>query len=456
MLKSRLSANPFERTVGNLPAVNLYARIWALSWPLILSNLSVPLLGMVDTAMLGHLESPVYLGAVALGASFVSLLLASTNFLRMSTTGLSAQAFGRNDQTAALNVFRQSTLLALLIGAALLLFSPLLAKFGLALMLDSSVSTSTLWTSAQSYIGIRLWGAPATLMNFVIVGWAVGQQNSKLALISLTTTALLNITFDGVFILALGMHSEGAAIATVLAEYASLGISCIYLYVRYPWWRNVWRPQATSQKLSALLRLNGDFFIRSLCLLGVFAFFNRASAGLGETTLAANAILMQVVLLQSYALDGFANATEALIGAAAGKKHQHYRPVLKATAIASLIAAVVLMFLLGICSPLIAVLFTHHATVIDAVNYLLPAMIILPLVAVWAYWLDGVAVGFTASRAMRNSSLICSFAVFLPIWWSTQAFGNNGLWASFFAFTLARGVVLASLLFVDRRQLLAH
>ncbi|CAA0081095.1 DNA damage-inducible protein F [BD1-7 clade bacterium] len=455
MLKSRLSVNPFDRTVGNLPVVNLYARIWALSWPLILSNLSVPLLGMVDTAMLGHLESPVYLGAVALGASFVSLFLASTNFLRMSTTGLSAQAFGRHDQTAALNVFRQSTLLALLIGAALALFSPLLAKLGLTLMLDTAAA-STLSTYAQSYIGIRLWGAPATLMNFVIVGWAVGQQNSKLALISLTTTALLNIAFDGVFILALGMHSEGAAIATALAEYASLGISCIYLYVRYPWWRNVWRPQATSQKLSALLRLNGDFFIRSLCLLGVFAFFNRASAGLGETALAANAILLQIVLLQSYALDGFANATEALIGAAAGKKHPHYRPVLKATAIASVIAAVVLMLLLGISSPLLASLFTHHATVIDAVNYLLPAMIVLPLIAVWAYWLDGVAIGFTASRAMRNSSLICSFVVFLPIWWSTQAFGNNGLWASFFAFTLARGVVLASLLFVDRRQLLAH
>ncbi len=435
---------------------SIYSRILAISWPLILSNLSVPLLGIADTAMLGHLDAPLYLAAVSLGASLVTLILASTNFLRMSTIGLSAQAFGQQNDAIAAAVFRQSALLALALGFGIVVLSPWLSAFGLDLMVDAGTSPA-LHTTALGYVEIRFIGAPATLLNFVIVGWAVGRQNSRLALLSLTSTAVFNILFDAVFIIALDMNSQGAAWASVLAEITSLILCSYYLFSRYPWLKIAFTAQTRGLvTMPQLMRMNGDFFIRSLCLLWVFAFFNRTSATFGDAVLAANAILLQLILLQSYALDGFANAAEALVGQARGRASQaaEYRTVLKATAIASFFAAMALIVLLGFASPWLVHIFTNQPQLMDGVNHYLPAIIVLPLISVWAYWLDGVAIGFTASGAMRNSSLICALGIFLPLWLSLADAGNPALWLAFFVFTAARGVVLGGILYHNRHTLM--
>lgn len=422
----------------------LYHRIWMLAWPMMLSNISVPLLGLIDTAILGHLPSPRYLAAVALGASLMSFVFSGLNFLRMGTTGFSAQAFGQQDKTLATTRLQQGLLLAGLLGCGLLVLSPLLKNLGLYLL---QVPEDIRPLSA-SYVQIRFLAAPAVLMNFVIIGWAIGQQQTRLALITLTASCLLNIALDYLLIMQLGLHSDGAAIATVITEYVSLWLALHLLNIRFPWLAEMFKASpwlAQLQNAAVYFQLNKDLFIRSTCLLFVFAFFHAQGAKLGTEILAANAILMQLILFQSYLLDGFANATEALVGEGQGQR-SNQRPILQATAVASLATALLLCLLLLLIKPWLLPLFTQQPQVISLAAQQLVWIIWLPLISVWAYWLDGVAVGKTASRAMRNSMLLATWGVFIPCWWWFQGMGNRGLWPAFFVFLLSRGVLLLPIL----------
>ena len=423
----------------------LYSRILSLTWPLILSNLAVPLLGIVDSAMLGHLDEPQFLAAAALGGSLIALIFSSLNFLRMSTTGLSAQAFGSNNKALQSRSLLQGLQFAAVLSLFLLFLSPFLIKPALSLMLDGQ--SSSLFTLACEYSQIRMLSAPATLINYVLVGWAIGQQQTKLAMLSLTATTVINIFLDYIFIVVFDFQAAGSAWATVIAEYVSLIICSFFIVKRHPWlithrahlsrgWRDY----------RHLFSLNQNLFIRSSCLLFVFAFFNAQSAKMGDAILAANAILLQLVMLQSYALDGFAHATEALVGQSAGNKSYALRNIYKATALCVSIAALLLVIFYIALQPHIAPLFTQQKLLIQYINSYLPWVIFLPLVSVWAYWLDGIAVGLSASKNMRNSLLIASFMIFLPCWYVTKSWGNHGLWLSFFVFSLARGVLLAPLL----------
>ena len=426
----------------------LYKNILLITWPLILSNLATPLLGLVDSAMLGHLDNPSFLAAAALGASLITLILASLNFLRMSTTGLSAQAFGSEDLQQQSHCLQQSLTIAIAISTLLVILSPWIIELGLYLMLDQP--ESLLHKLTNEYCQIRFFAAPATLCNYVLVGWAIGQQNTRLAMLSLISTSLINIVLDYVFILQWDWQTAGSAWATVIAEYSSLLICSVYFYRRYPQiFKALGRRINKSMDYRRLFSLNRDLFIRSSCLLFVFAFFNSQGAQMGALTLAANAILLQLISLQSYALDGFANATEALVGQHVASKRSRthtLRDIYKATALCSFITALVLVLAMQLASPWLAELFTAQAGLIDAINQYLPWVIVLPLISVWAYWLDGVAVGLTASHAMRNCMVIATLGIFLPCWYMTQELGNNGLWLSFFVFSAARGLLLLPLL----------
>ncbi|NRB37874.1 MAG: MATE family efflux transporter [Pseudomonadales bacterium] len=425
----------------------LYQRILAITWPLVLSNISIPLLGLADSAMLGHLDSPEFLGAAALGASLITLVFASLNFLRMSTTGLSAQAFGTNDLIQQTLSLKQSLILALLLASVLLLLSPWIIQLGLYVMLINDVSS--LYHLSQEYCQIRFYAAPATLLNYVLVGWAIGQQNSRLAMLSLTTTSGINIALDYLFILQWDWQTAGSAWASVIAEYSSLAIVSLYMIKRYPDICSRLFQKIGGHNYKRLFTLNQDLFIRSSCLLFVFAFFNSQGAQLGDTVLAANAILLQLVMLQSYALDGFANATEALVGQEKSKldtSRTRMLNIFKATALCSFLTALMLIAGFFIAKPWLASIFTSQPALIAIFNQYSYWVIFLPIVSVWAYWLDGVAVGLTASKAMRNSLVIAVFLIFLPIWYFTQHLGNSGLWLSFFVFSTARGLLLLPLL----------
>lgn len=411
-----------------------------LAWPLILSNLCIPLLGFIDTALLGHLPNPNDLSAAAIGASICVLILSSFNFLRMSSTGLSAQAFGVNDKAMASTHLQQGLLLAMLIGVVIIALNQPLTELALRLM----AINEPLYSLSENYCRIRLLAAPASLATFVLVGFAIGQQQSKIALWVLLFSAALNAAGDILFIHVFALNSAGAAIASVIAEYASC-LLAIFLCLKYfPFVKNQKTPRGPVF-IPSSLTLNGDLFIRSACLMLMFASFHALGEKLGPVTVAANAILLQLILFQSYVLDGIAQATEAKVGEYAHNHSGQLAQILKASCLLSATVAALLVILLLPFYEVIVPLFTNLDPVQKAAKQFLLIAIFMPLLSHWAYWLDGVAVGLTAGKAMRNSMILAGIiyvASLLLMSFGAQ-FTNHHLWISFVFFSLTRAVFLA-------------
>ncbi|HCR98630.1 MAG: MATE family efflux transporter [Halomonas sp.] len=415
-------------------------RIWAIAWPIILSNITVPLLGLVDTAVVGHLPDSRYLAAVTLGATLFSFLYWGFGFLRMGTTGLVAQAIGRESDSDVRLLLGQSLIIAGAIGALLILFSSPLISLGLWLLDGSEVATPL----AREYAEIRLWSAPAVLANYAILGWFLGQQNSRVTLMILLLTNSVNIVLDLWFVVGLGMTSNGVAWASVIADYSALAFGG-YLVTRQLKTLSGHLSRVHLLALSAytaLFNINANLFVRTLGLLFVMAFFTAQGARQGDTVLAANAVLLQFIMLTSYALDGFAHAAESLVGRAFGRRDwQELSLIVRRAAQFSFwtAAGASLGFALG-GNQLVALL-TGLDEVRTAAALYLPWMVVMPLIAVWSYLLDGVFIGATAVREMRNSIFI-AMLVYLPAWWLTQGLGNHGLWFAFTLFITVRSGVL--------------
>ncbi|MGB8712643.1 MAG: MATE family efflux transporter, partial [Onishia taeanensis] len=292
-------------------------RIWPLAWPIILSNITVPLLGLVDTAVVGHLPDSRYLAAVTLGAALFSFLYWGFGFLRMGTTGMTSQAVGREDDTEVRTLLGQSLVMAAVIGAGLILFSTPLIKLGL-MLLDGSAQATTL---AHEYAGIRILSAPAVLANYAILGWFLGQQNSRVTLMLMVLTNSVNIALDLWFVVGLGMTSDGVAWATVIADYTALtaGLWLVRSQLGALGGQLDRARLIALNAYQALFAVNAQLFLRTLGLLFAMAFFTAQGASQGDTVLAANAVLLQFIMLTSYGLDGFAHAAEALTGRAVGR-----------------------------------------------------------------------------------------------------------------------------------------
>src|SRR5690554_2799777 len=429
-------------------------RIWTLAWPIILSNITVPVLGLVDTAVMGHLPDSRYLAGVTLGATLFSFLYWGFGFLRMGTTGLTSQAVGRENDTDVRNLLGQSLLLAGVIGALLILFSRPLIALGLWL-LDGSAAATAL---AAEYAEIRILSAPAVLANYAILGWFLGQQNSRVTLAILVLTNSVNIVLDLLFVVGLGMTSDGVAWATVIADYTALTFG-LWLVSRQLRWLSGCFLRSRLLALTAygeLFSVNANLFVRTLGLLFAMAFFTSRGAVQGDTVLAANAVLMQFIMLVSYALDGFAHAAEAIVGRTVGRRRwDEFGIVVRAAAEFSLItaAAASLAFILG-GHALIALL-TGLPEVREAAGTYLPWMVAMPLIAVWSYLLDGIFIGATAIREMRNSIFI-ALAAYLPLWWLGQwlapsGYENHVLWLAFLTFAMVRSAVLLGYYWHHRR-----
>lgn len=424
--------------------------VWRLSWPIIISNASVPLLGLVDTAVIGHLPHARYLAAVTLGSTLFSFLFWGFGFLRMGTTGLTSQAVGRGKDQTVRNLLGQSLLIAAVIGLALMALSAPLINFGLWLLQPDSEATAQL---SADYAHVRILSAPAVLMNYAIIGWFLGRQNARVTLLLMLITNSVNIVLDIVLVVGFDMNVKGVATASLIGDYTAL-IFGLWLTRRELTTLGGRFDMAPLKRISAygeLFRVNRHLFVRTLCLLFAMAFFTSQGAQLGDQTLAANAILMQLVMMISYGLDGFANAAEALTGKAAGRRDWHeFARSVRACAVFSLLTAVLAALAFALVGPwLIA-----RLTDIDAIRQLagdyLPWLVVMPLIAVWSYLLDGVFIGTTDTRAMRDT-IIVALLVYLPVWWLTQPLGNHGLWLAFTAFTLVRSLGLG-LLYLARRQ----
>lgn len=436
------------------PSGKRLADVWRLSWPIIVSNASVPLLGLVDTAVVGHLPDARYLAAVTLGATLFGFLFWGFGFLRMGTTGLTSQATGRGDAQRIRNLLGQSLLIAAALGALLILLSGGLIDVGLWLLKPESEATRGL---AESYAFIRILSAPAVLMNYALIGWFLGQQNARVTLVLMLIANGVNIVLDLVFVMGLGLGVQGVAAATLAGDYIALGVG-LWL-ARRALGRLAGRFDPTPLKrlaaYSELFRVNRHLFVRTLCLLFSMAFFTAQGARMGDEILAANAILMQLVMMVSYGLDGFANAAEALTGKAAGRRDwREFGQSVRACALFSLLTAAVSLVAFALFGPLLIAALTDLEAVRRLAGDYLIWLVPMPALAVWSYLLDGVFIGTTDTKAMRDT-LVLALVIYLPTWWLTQGWDNHGLWFAFSVFTLVRSVSLGAIYLSRRRSIWA-
>lgn len=420
-----------------------HRRVWALAAPMILSNISVPLVALVDSAVIGHLPHAHQLGAVAVGASLYSLLAWAMGFLRMGSTGFAAQAAGRNDGAGLRQILLQGLLLALLFSVLLGLLAVPFSHAALSLMQPSAALEQT----THDFFQTRLLGLPAALASFALVGWFLGTQNARAPLAILLTTNLLNIALNLWFVLGLDWGVVGSARASVVAEWtaALLGLAMTRPALRaYPG-KVAWAALRRWQSWRPLLGVNRDIFIRSLALQAVFLLITIQGARLGDATVAANALLLNGLLLTAHALDGLAHAVEALCGHAIGARdRQALRRSLTVACGWSLLAslAFALLFMLG--GHLFIEMQTNIAAVRETAFQYLPYLAVLPLVAVWSYLLDGLFIGATRAREMRNGMLL-SVAIALPLAYAASGLGNHGLWLGFLLFMALRAVTLGGI-----------
>ncbi|WP_254202968.1 MATE family efflux transporter [Aeromonas sp. FDAARGOS 1404] len=411
---------------------------------MVFSNITTPLLGLVDTWVIGHLGQAWFLGGVSVGATLINLIFWLLGFLRMSTTGLTAQAHGAADGRAQLDTLLRALGLAIALGLALLLLLfPLLPR-----LIVLSGGSPEVQLYAGQYVAVRIWSAPAALCNLVIMGWLLGMQDARSPMVMLILTNLVNMALDALFVLGLGWQVRGVAAASVMADYCALAVG-IWLVRRQlrqlapTVWQDGWQRWRQLAPMVRLLGLNRDIFLRSLCLQLCFAFMTLQGARLGDVAVAANAVLLNFLMLISYGLDGFAYAVEAMVGRAIGQQdRQKLREAIVlnlgwAALIASGFTLVFALFgahLIGYITDIPAVVAEAHRQ--------LPWLIAMPLLAVWCFLLDGVFIGATRAREMRNSMLLAAFGGFFPIWWLCQLWGVAALWAAMAALMVGRGLSL--------------
>lgn len=417
-------------------------KILNLAVPNIISNLSIPLLSSVDTAVVGHLDKVAYLGAIALGTMIFNFIYWGFGFLRMGTTGLTAQAHGRrNDEQTILTLGRAVTFAII---SAILLFSLQDAISYFAFYLVDA--TPEVEKYAREYFDIRIYAAPATLALYGFHGWFLGMQNAKYPLILSVAVNILNIIFNLVFIYVLGMKSDGVALGTVCAQYFGL-IMAVGLYLKKYSHYNSFLKFKNIFELSALKNfysVNFDIFIRTLALIFVFSYFTAVSAEFGNDVLAVNTILMQLYMILAYGVDGFAFAAESLVGKYFGAgNYNKLKEVVKLSFIWGISLGIIVSAVYALFGQSILGIYTDKVNLISLAEEYFIWIIIAPLVNSICFIWDGIFIGATATKAMRNAMIICT-AGFLILFQSTKGvWGNDALWIAMTFFMLLRGGTLS-------------
>jgi MATE family multidrug resistance protein len=413
--------------------------VWRIAAPMILSNISVPLLGMVDTGVTGHLESSTYLGAVAIGGTIFGFLYTGMNFLRMGTTGITAQRFGADDNDGLRVSLGQAIIVALLIAFALIAVQRPIGQMAMSLI----GAEGAVETHALQYFSIRIWSAPGTLANFALIGWFIGMQNARVPLFIFLTINLSNIALDLWFVLSLGMKVDGVALASVIAEYSGLMVGLAFAMRALRRRSGHW-PFARLFNVRAyagFFSVNAHLFIRTMALMFTFGFVTAQGARLGGVFLAANAVLMNLQTLTAFGLDGVAHAAEALVGKAVGEKRRDaLEQAVRLTLKWSLLIALGFCAAYVVAGPYLVRLLTDLPEVRETAMQFLPWLIISPLVSVWSFLYDGVYIGATRARAMRDIMIVSTLIVFMPAWYLLQGYGNHGLWLAFTLFMASRGI----------------
>jgi len=414
-------------------------QILHIALPSIVSNITVPLLGLVDVAITGHLGDAAYIGAIAVGGMLFNIIYWMFAFLRMGTSGVTAQALGARNLTEVAAVMQRALLVAIIISAVMLCLQVPIREGALYIIRPSAEVVAFTCT----YYNICIWGAPAALMLFVLTGWFVGMQNSRAPMMVAMIQNVANIMLSVVLVYGLGMKIEGVALGTVLAQYIGL-VSALLFFVPYYLRINKYYREKTVLTAAALTKffsLNKDIFLRTCCLILVHFFFIAAGAKQGDAELAVNTMLMQLFTLYSYIMDGFAFAGEAMVGKAIGGRMRgiYDDTVRRLFRWGWGVAALFILAYLLLGKPFLSIL-TDDATVLDVAQVYQPWTLLFPLCGMAAFIWDGIYIGATATKGMLISMASGMVMFFLLYFTLVPVWGNHGLWIAFVIYLATRGI----------------
>ena len=417
-----------------------HKRILAISIPIILSNVTIPLLGVVDTAVIGQLGKVAPIGAVGIGALIISAIYWIFGFLRMGTTGLTAQAVGKKDNQEIIALLSRTLLIGITAGLVLILINDFIF-WGSFKVSPASEEVENL---AYSYMKIRIYSAPAAISIFGILGWLIAQERTRMVLLLQLWMNGSNILLDFLFVIGFNWGVEGVALATVFAEVSSffLGIFiCRSAFIGSAW--RSFHLVLNKAKISKMAVVNFDILIRSMFLQAAFILFMFLSSDINDEILAINQILLQFLSISAYALDGFAFSAEALIGQAFGAKSvKSLRKVSIFATFWAFLAAIVLTLCFYFGSDFLIVLMTSSEELRENAQVFVYWVIVAPILAAPAFILDGIFIGATRTKDMRNCMII-SFGIYcLVVWLLYEPFGNQGLWAALMVMFIVRAVTL--------------
>ncbi|TKW68557.1 MAG: MATE family efflux transporter [Paracoccus denitrificans] len=415
-----------------------HRRVLAIALPIVLSNATIPILGAVDTGVIGQLGQAAPIGAVGMGAVILASLYWIFGFLRMGTSGLVAQAHGAGDQVETGAHLIRALAIAAIAGLSLIVLHRLLfaAAFRLA---PASVEVEAL---AMHYLSIRIWGAPATIALYAITGWLIAMERTRGVLALQVLQNGLNIGLDILFVLGLGWGISGVAVATLIAEFSGLALGLWFCRAAIlPALRQ--RGLFARDRMSRLLRVNSDIMIRSVLLQGAFTTFMFMSAGQGDVTLAANQVLLQFLEITAYGLDGFAFAAETLVGQAVGARRRDLlRRSVRVTAQWAVAGAVLLGAVFWLLGPALIDLLTTAPDVRTEARRYLPWLALAPVIGIASWMYDGIFIGATMTRQMRRAMIEAVAIYIVALVVLSAMLGNHGLWAALMVLNAARALTM--------------
>ncbi len=413
----------------------------AMAVPIMLSNVSQPLLGVVDTAVIGQLPEPHYIGAIAIGALIFSLVYWGFGFLRMGTSGIAAQAYGAGDGKELAAVLYRALLLAAGIGVILLILSPLISRLSFWLI----AASPDIEREAKIYFDIRIWSAPFSLANYAILGWLIGIGQMRWAFVVQIYLNVANMALDALFVLHFGMATAGIGYGTLIAEVSSafVGLAVVWMFVRREGGRPSRQRILDRDRIRRMVLVNGDIMIRTLCLTFGFSWFAAQGAKISDVAVSANAILMQLFFMGSYMIDGFATVSEALVGQSVGaKSRQRYNTAVRISSQWAMVTGFLLSIAILLAGPWSIDVMSVNPDIRTFARAYLWWAALTPILGAACFQLDGIFIGATRTRDMRNM-MILSLVIYLATGYAlAPAFGNHGLWFALCLFFIVRGFTL--------------
>ena len=415
-------------------------RILHLAIPSIVSNITVPLLGLVDVTIVGHLGATAYIGAIAVGGLLFNILYWNFGFLRMGTSGLTSQAYGRKDKDAEIRVLVQAVSVGLFSALAMLILQYPIERLAFRL-LDTSAEVEQY---AVTYFRICIWGAPAVLAQYGFTGWFIGMQNSRYPMYIAIVMNVINIVCSSCFVFLFGMKVEGVALGTVVAQYSGVMMAWWLWFYNYKELRGriTFRGSLQLIAMRRFFAVNRDIFLRTLCLIGVTTFFTSTGARQGDVILAVNTLLMQLFTLFSYIMDGFAYAGEALSGRYVGACNLvQLKRAVKVLFCWGVGLSLVFTLLYGIGGENFLGLLTNDTVVIETAGRYFYWVLAIPLAGFAAFLWDGILIGATATRFMLWAMFVASGSFFVIYYCFSGATNNHTLWLAFLVYLALRGIM---------------